>query len=70
MVDIDGVAAGKAKAKVGPEFISVSDFHGLVTMLEVTARRLDDATIGSTAALMEKLWNERGFVVGGPGGPQ
>jgi endoglucanase len=70
MVDIDGVAAGSAKAKVGPEFISVSDFHGLVTMLEVTARRLDDATIGSTAALMEKLWNERGFVVGGPGGPR
>jgi endoglucanase len=68
MVDIDGVAAGKAKAKVGPEFISVSDFHGLVTMLEVTARRLDDATIGSTEALMEKLWNERGFIVGGPGG--
>ena len=31
---------------------------------------LDDATIGSTEALMEKLWNERGFVVGGPGGPR
>ena len=70
MLDVLGVAAGKAKAKVGPEFISVSDFHGLVTMLEGTARRLDDATIGSTEALMEKLWNERGFVVGGPGGPR
>jgi len=66
MVDIDGVAAGSAKARVGPEFISVSDFHGLVRMLEVVARRLDEPGVESTSELMERLWRERGFTVGGP----
>ena len=34
MVDIDGVASGIRPARVGPEFISVADFHGLVTLSE------------------------------------
>jgi endoglucanase len=66
MQDIDGVAAGKAKAKVGREFISVDDFHWLVELLEVVARRLDDAAIaGSHRALMDTLWSRHAHIVGG-----
>ena len=66
MQDIDGVAAGKAKAKVGREFISVDDFHGLVELLEVVARRLDDAAIAAGhRALMDTLWSRHARIVGG-----
>jgi endoglucanase len=66
MQDIDGVAAGKAKAKVGREFISCDDFHWLVELLEVVARRLDDAAIaGSHRALMDTLWSRHARIVGG-----
>ena len=66
MQDIDGVAAGKSKAKVGREFISVDDFHWLVELLEVVARRLDDAAIaGSHRALMDTLWSRHAHIVGG-----
>ena len=41
MVDIDGVASGIRPARVGPEFISVADFHGLVTLLGKAAVDLD-----------------------------
>ncbi|MEY5033462.1 MAG: hypothetical protein RL354_2493, partial [Planctomycetota bacterium] len=66
MQDIDGVAAGTSKAKVGREFISVDDFHWLVELLEVVARRLDDAAIaGSHRALMDTLWSRHARIVGG-----
>jgi putative aminopeptidase FrvX len=41
MVDIDRVRAGKRKARLAPEAISLADFHGLIDLLEVVARRLD-----------------------------
>ena len=34
MVDIDGVLAGARPARVGSEYISVEDFHGLVELLD------------------------------------
>ena len=66
MQDIDGVAAGKAKAKVGREFISVDDFHWLVELLEVVARRLDDPAVAAGhRALMDTLWSRHAKIVGG-----
>jgi len=66
MQDIDGVASGKVKAKVGREFISVDDFHWLVELLEVVARRLDDAAIAAGhRALMDTLWSRHARIVGG-----
>jgi len=66
MQDIDGVAAGKAKARVGREFISVDDFHWLVELLEVVARRLDDPAVSSGhRALMDTLWSRHARIVGG-----
>jgi putative aminopeptidase FrvX len=41
MVDIDGVRSGKRKARLAPESISVTDFHGLVDLLEAVAVGLD-----------------------------
>ena len=41
MQAIDEVVAGQRPAKVGPEFIGVDDYHGLIEMLEVLASGLD-----------------------------
>ena len=41
MKDIDGVLQKKKPAKVAPEVISVSDYHGLVSMLTIICRDLD-----------------------------
>jgi endoglucanase len=41
MQAIDEVQAGRRPAKVGREYISVEDLHGLVEMLEVVANGLD-----------------------------
>ena len=66
MQDIDGVTAGKVKAKVGREFISVDDFHWLVELLEVVARRLDDPAVAAGhRALMDTLWSRHARIVGG-----
>jgi putative aminopeptidase FrvX len=61
MADIDGVAKGK-KARVGQEYVSVADFHGLVELLGVIARGLD-APGPSPRRSMEKIWADRAFVV-------
>lgn len=63
MQDIDGVARGKRPAKVGPEYISVDDYHGLIEMLIVVASKLDDAGVKDLKSRMEKLWDERGYVL-------
>lgn len=66
MQDIDGVAAGKARAKVGPEFISCADFHWLVELLVAVARRMDDPSIAAGhRALMDTLWSRHAKIVGG-----
>jgi hypothetical protein len=46
MQAIDEVQAGRRPAKVGREFISVEDLHGLIEMLEVVAGGLDASTAG------------------------
>ena len=41
MVDIDAVRAGKRRARLAPETISLKDFHGLVDLLAAVAVGLD-----------------------------
>jgi endoglucanase len=64
MVDIDGVLAGARPAKVGREFVSIEDFHGLVAMLEALARDLDSAAVPPLKDRMESLWREHSAIVG------
>jgi putative aminopeptidase FrvX len=69
MVDIDGVTAGARPAAVGPEFISVDDFHGLVEMLVLCATELDSPARPSLRKRMEALMSEHGHVLAhGQGG--
>jgi len=66
MEEIDAVLAGTKKARVGREFISANDYHWLVELLEVVARRLDDEKIvAGHRALMETLWSRHAAIVGG-----
>ena len=64
MQRVDEVLAGKAPARVGREEISMSDYRGLVRMLELVARRLDHES-GSTRSRLERLHEERRFVMEG-----
>ncbi len=64
MIDIDDVLAGRRPARVGPEFVSVEDFHGLVEMLIVCATGLD-APMPSLRARMETLMGAYGHVLNG-----
>ena len=63
MVDIDQVQAGQRPARVGPEFISVADFHGLVEMLVLCAEGLESPTRPSLHARLEALLKEHGHVL-------
>lgn len=64
MEEIDAVLAGTKKARVGREFISADDYHWLVELLEVVARRLDDAEFAAGhRALMETLWSRHAKIV-------
>jgi endoglucanase len=64
MEEIDAVLAGTKKARVGREFISANDYHWLVELLEVVARRLDDAEFAAGhRALMETLWSRHAKIV-------
>jgi putative aminopeptidase FrvX len=64
MEEIDAVLAGKKKPRVGREFIAANDFHWLIELLEVVARRLDDEKIGAGhRALMETLWSRHSAIV-------
>lgn len=63
MEKIDEVQAGKAKAKIGREFVSVDDFHGLVRMLLVCLQGLDAASIAPLRDRMEKLYADHAFVL-------
>ena len=64
MVDIDSVAAGRRNARVGAEYISVSDYHSLIEMLVVCCMKLDSAKVPTIRTRMEQLIAERGSVVG------
>ena len=50
MVDIDGVRDG-GEARLGPEFISLSDYDGLVSLMLAVASHLDEAE----SSLAERL---------------
>ena len=63
MQEIDGVAAGKRPARVGPEHIAVADYHGLIEMLIIAIARLDDPDLPDLKAQMEELHEKYGFVV-------
>lgn len=63
MRDIDAVNAGKRPARVGPEYISISDFQGLVEMLVVVCARLDDGKTQSLREWMDGLYADRAFVL-------
>ena len=63
MVDIDGVAAGALPARVGQEFVSIDDYHSMITMLHIAARGIDTTLPESTEQLMERLYAERSFVL-------
>ena len=63
MVDIDAVLGGRRPAQVGPEFISVADFHGLIDMLVVCAEGLDSPTRPSRRGRMEELLQKGGHVL-------
>lgn len=63
MIDIDGVLAGKRPAKVGPEFISIDDYRGLIEMLILCATKLDSCDAPRLHARMEGLFKEYGFVL-------
>lgn len=66
MTDIDAVVAGRAKtAKVGPEFISIADYLGLIEMLVACATRLDSSKSPTLRAKMEQLYRDNGFVLSG-----
>jgi hypothetical protein len=55
--------AGQRPARVGPEYISVADFHGLVELLVLCAEGLESPTRPSLHARMEELLRENGHVL-------
>jgi hypothetical protein len=57
MIDIDDVQAGKARARVGSEFVSMADFESLVRMIEIAATGLGarDGWRRSSMKLMDTL---------------
>jgi endoglucanase len=65
MIDIDDVLAGGRPARVGPEYISLADFHALVEMLMVCATSLD-AAVPSLRERMDTFMRAYGHVIGGP----
>ena len=51
MIDIDGVRAGSAPARLGPEEISLADFDGLVSLMLAVASDID----ASASAIVDRL---------------
>jgi len=64
MVDIDGVLTGEP-ASVGPEYISVEDYHGMIDMLVYCASELDTGATPDLRSRMEKLLKDKGHVLNG-----
>lgn len=65
MADLAAVQAGTfaGRPRVGPEFISISDFHGLVDLLVACGLSLPGSP--DIRARVDKLWDERRFVLRG-----
>jgi putative aminopeptidase FrvX len=65
MVGIDEVQAGQRPARVGAEYVALSDFHGLVEMLVVTATQIDKSDAPSLRTRMADLLARKGHVLRG-----
>jgi endoglucanase len=63
MVDIDGVRSGKRRARLGPEAISLGDFHGLVDLLQAVATGLDSEK-SKLPQRLRKLYKDEKHVLG------
>jgi len=63
MHDIDGALAGRRPAKVGPEYISVDDYHGMIRMLVITALSIDAAESPTLLKRMDQLHRDFSFVL-------
>jgi putative aminopeptidase FrvX len=63
MADLAAVQAGTntTPPRVGPEFVSLSDYRGLVDLLVACGTGLPEA--GPVTERIEKLWAERAFVL-------
>jgi putative aminopeptidase FrvX len=68
MADLTAVQAGTntARPRVGPEYIALSDFEGLVDLLVACGERLPETP--STRERIDRLWAERAFVLDRPAG--
>lgn len=66
MRDIDGVLAGKRPARVGPEYIAVSDYHGLIDLLLLGCAQLDSAAIKPLRERMDDLLAKHHAIIGLP----
>lgn len=63
MIDIDGVRDGERPAKVGPEYIAIDDYHGMIDMLILCAAQLDTAKTPDLRKRMEKLFVDKSHVL-------
>ena len=63
MYDVDGVRAGTCDARMKPETIAVADYHGLIDMLLLCARHLDDDAGVPVTQRFDKLLIDRKFVL-------
>jgi len=66
MSDIDGVLAGRRPAKVGPEHISISDYHGMIEMLTLCVRQLDSDRLPSMRQWLDDLLRDHRHVLETP----
>ncbi|MGI9015024.1 MAG: hypothetical protein ACR2GY_12370 [Phycisphaerales bacterium] len=63
MRDIDAVAQGKRPARIGREYISIADFHGLVDLLLISCAKLDDER-ETIRQRMDRFFEQRAGIVG------
>ncbi|MEX2381680.1 MAG: hypothetical protein WD490_04805 [Opitutales bacterium] len=63
MIDIDKVRSGGRPAKVGPEFIALSDYHGMIEVLLVCLDQLDSETPPVLADRIKELYFKNASVL-------
>ena len=64
MVDIEGVLAGSRPARVGPEYVSLDDYHGLIDLLAHVAPRLGQAGEASLQERLDDLYEAERVILG------
>jgi len=68
MADLTAVQAGTntSRAKIGREFVSIADFHGMVDLLVACGLEMPEVGFGQPAAIqpkLDKLWKDLGHLV-------